>query len=250
MREFSLFSGRVFIVFFFSLWISNSFAEIYKQVDKSGHVSFGNVAPAGQSKEGRYRNNKRVVRPDVSPIRTTAGPAFVAADVPAYDGSIILNVRRLLQEQRYEALNILLDKYQKQFEQNSLLEERLFSAYAAFDVVDQGYASLLDAWVNQTPDIYQPYLARANYYYNKGWHERGGDWLSETEKQQISLMKVSFKKAMKDAEIAETLNSESIMPYHIMSSISHTEGNEGLAGNYKSARFLETLYRLNCEHIM
>ena len=156
----------------------------------------------------------------------------MAADVPTYDGSITLNVRRLLQERRYESLNILLDKYQKQFEQNSLLEERLFSAYAAFDVVDGGYVSLLDAWVNQTPDIYQPYLARANYYYNKGWHERGENWISETEKQQLSLMKVSFKKAMKDAEIAENLNSESIMPFHIMSSIAHIEGKEGLAENY------------------
>ena len=173
MKGSSQFVGRVFIIFSFSLWISNSFAEIYKQVDKNGHVSFGNVAPSGQSKEGQYRNNKRVVRPDASPVKTVGGPAFVAADVPTYDGSITLNVRRLLQERRYESLNILLDKYQKQFEQNSLLEERLFSAYAAFDVVDGGYVSLLDAWVNQTPDIYQPYLARANYYYNKGWHERG-----------------------------------------------------------------------------
>ena len=124
MRESSLFKGRFFIVFFFSLWISNAFAEIYKQVDKNGHVSFGNIASPGQSKEGLYRNNKRIVRPDVSPVKTVGGPAFLTADVPAYDGSITLNVRRLLQEQRYESLNLLLDKYQKEFEQNSLLEER------------------------------------------------------------------------------------------------------------------------------
>ena len=52
MKGSSQFVGRVFIIFSFSLWISNSFAEIYKQVDKNGHVSFGNVAPSEQSKEG------------------------------------------------------------------------------------------------------------------------------------------------------------------------------------------------------
>jgi len=142
---------------------------------------------------------------------------------------ITFTVRQLLIAQKFEQLNQLLEKYQSKTDIDIAFESRLSTAYAAFEVNDQSYKQLLDSWVKATPDNYQPYLARAKFFYNQGWVARGNKWSSETKKSQIKKMKGYFIKASKDMHKVLTIDDHTIEVYSLI--IRHAMS----LGNAKSA---------------
>ncbi len=126
-----------------------------------------------------------------------ADSAIIKISEPAYPGSTVLAIQGLLQQGKYDELNRALHRHQTEVETDILAEEDLFAAYSAFDTKDISDEPRFSAWIDSTPDNYQPYIARAYYYYGLGWASRGHNWASETEQEQFDAMTAHFEKSTK-----------------------------------------------------
>lgn len=132
----------------------------------------------------------------------------------------ILIIRDMLVNKDFEKLNTLLEDFQKAYEQDVANEDNMLDAYdRGFFFKESGYETLLDEWVKNFPDHYQPYLARASYYYRMGWDARGGKFSSETSDNQIENMKDYFAKAKEDIKNVLDKKQDNIIPYYFLINI-------------------------------
>ena len=128
-------------------------------------------------------------------------------------------IRNFLINRDFNNLNKLLDGYQREFENDFRYEYKLYDAYDTFSFPDPAYQTLFDAWVNQYPDFYQPYLARAFYFEMMGWESRGYRWAKDTSGEQFANMKQFFQLAHQDIEAVLKLKPDSICAYQLLINI-------------------------------
>ena len=201
---------RIFI-FLLIISVTNvATAEMYKWVDENGNISFSDRPQPGlksnviQLSPKPLTKPKSIQHPNVvkgTTVNKKPSTREKKADVGAEHEPITLKVRNLLFRRRYDELNSLLKSYEKAAEENVEKEEDLFTAYFVFYVGDEGYGLMLNEWVKATPDAYQPYMARAEFYSMMGWDARGTKWASETTNEQINRMNSFFTKASQDMEL-------------------------------------------------
>jgi tetratricopeptide (TPR) repeat protein len=127
-----------------------------------------------------------------------------------------LDLRDHLEKKNYPELNKILADFQEASQQDIYQEKQLFTAYDAFEIEDPDYEPLFNSWVETYSDHYQPYLARANYFYTMAWHARGGKWASETKQEQFDRMKTYFEKAATDIKTTLEINSQSLVAYKLL----------------------------------
>lgn len=132
----------------------------------------------------------------------------------------------MLKHEKFSTLNKSLEQFQVTADSNISEERSLFTAYRAFEIKDKKYETLFNAWVKSTPDKYQPYLARARYYYRLGWLSRGPKWSSETKEEQMQEMASYFGKAMKDIASSLVINDQSMVSYSTLINITNSFGDK------------------------
>ncbi len=138
----------------------------------------------------------------------------------------ILVIRNMLLNKDFEKLNTALEGYQKAYEQDIANEDKLLDVYLqAFIFKESSSKALLDEWVKSFPNNYQPYLARASYYFNMGWKARGGKYISETTDNQIEGMEDYFAKANEDIKNVLAKKQDNIVPYYLLINIYKSVGN-------------------------
>ncbi|MBT9099497.1 DUF4034 domain-containing protein [Methylovulum psychrotolerans] len=143
--------------------------------------------------------------------------ATAAPDNTADTLQAILDIRQMLVNREFAKLNAVLEAYQQAYQQNPANENALFNIYEqAFFFQDSDYGPLLDEWVQSFPDQYQPYLARACYFYRSAWQARGGKYRDETSDSQIEGMKGYFAKANPDIKMTLSKKPDSIVPYYLL----------------------------------
>lgn len=192
------------------------FAEIYKWVDENGVMHFTD-------------DPSNIPR---SPQSSSAQSQPMTSGKPTYDSQLktlfpTLTIREMLSNKDFKKLNIALSDYQKAYEKDVRNEDNLLDAYVAFSVSDAYYEALLNEWVKSHPDSYQPYLARASYFYNLGWKSRGGKWANDTSDKQIEGMKSYFSKAKQDIEQVLKIKPDHIVPYYFLINIYKASGGDG-----------------------
>ena len=134
--------------------------------------------------------------------------------------------RVMLQNGQYQKLNRELEILDKNASKNILKEDRLFIAYESFEIKNAAYETLLNYWVIATPDHYQPYLARASYYYAMAWSSRGYKYMSRTSDKSVNKMYDYIKLAMKDISVVMTKNKEIIVPHSLLIGMSGMGGGD------------------------
>lgn len=139
--------------------------------------------------------------------------------------SVTLQARELLYKKQYKKLNKFLNDLQKKAKENIAYETKSYAAFKAFEFSDNSFEQEIDLWVKQTPNNYQPYLARAFYYFDEAWEARGKKWASETKENQFKQMKLYFDKATLDLEKTLELIDNSTIPYYLQLRISNTLGD-------------------------
>ena len=125
-------------------------------------------------------------------------------------------LRRLLTTRQYQKLNQVLQDYQDEMAKDIRQEYKVCDAYDALSWSDPSYERLLGDWVRATPKAYQPYLARANYYYNMGWESRGYKWAKDTTGEQFQRMEDYFAKTLTDVEFVLKSYPRSMVTYDIL----------------------------------
>jgi len=219
---------RLSLIVVLSICIQNAYAKIYKWVDEEGNVQFSDKPPPSQRENSNFQKNPA---PEVKPEQKTYNS--VLAEKPSvnnkpFSEDIILSVRMLLDGKKFIELNEVLHAHQTAAEKNIYAEDTLFTAYNAFEIKSRSYESIFNEWVNITPDNYQPYLARARFYYRLAWEVRGGKWASETKKDKLEMMKTYFSKSAKDIVQALKLYEKSMIAYSLLIGIYNSvgKGNE------------------------
>ena len=138
----------------------------------------------------------------------------------------IIELRQMLEDQRFEELNAILEGYQNLFENDQTSEYWVYDAYGAFHVTDPVYERSFKKWIFYSSDKYQPHLAIAQYYYAKGWESRGYKWRKDTTDEQIEEMVSYFLKAEEHVKVALKTNPDLIVGYYILTGIYNALGND------------------------
>jgi len=194
-------------IIFLCLASQPSVAKIYKWVDEDGKTQYSDTPPPSY---GNPKNNPTNI------LSTNT-------NLPNHE-NILSKVSRLFRQEKFKALNQLLNQLQEKVETNITIEDDLSTAYLAFEIRDESFKPLFDKWVLSTPNQYQPYLARAHYLYRQGWKARGHDARKETSEAQIQGMKKYFNQAVNDLASALTINNQTVLPYAILIGISMNMG--------------------------
>ena len=214
---------RNIVILFSFLIVNTSYAQIYKWTDEHGRTQFSDK-PHPDAKEVNVKGGPGKKQIASAPTQTKVVTARSGNTV--FPDSVIPRLRTLLEHKKFKQLNKDLHQLQLAYESNDLNEPPLFTAYDAFSISHKKFQPLFDSWVTTTPKAYQPYLARAKYYYDLGWSARGGRWASETEQKQMNEMSAYFKKASDDLMFAIERNPKTIVPYYTLMGIMTTLGRD------------------------
>lgn len=134
------------------------------------------------------------------------------------------DVRELFEKRQFDSLNKTAAEIQRAFEQDPSYEYKVVDFYGTFDSTLPEYETLLNEWVAHSPSHVAPYLARAEYYYYKGFESRGQKYSSKTSEQQFTGMHSYFQKALKDIDAALAINPRLLNAYAIRIFIYNADG--------------------------
>ena len=215
---------RILLLCTCCLCFHNSYAQIYKWVDDNGRTQFSDK-PHPSAQKPQIKRISSNLKTTTVKIKTDHA---VTKNIqkPNHD-SIIIKLRKLLQQKKFKELNKLLEQLNSSYQSNALEEDALFAAYEAFDIKNKEFIPLFDSWVATTPNVFHSYLARAKYYYHLGWFARGSKWAGETKEKQFKEMSSYFKKSADDIILALNIDNQSIVSYHVLLGITRTIGQVG-----------------------
>lgn len=209
---------RICIIPLLLLATQNVSAQMYKWVDENGQVQFSDRPQPGHVQQAQKPAKRPTAISEaetkVREIQAEIRAKYQAA--PLYQNSIKLDVRQLLLQRNFSKLNAVLDDYLVAFQRDVSKERDLMTAYMAFEINDDALPELLNAWVKESPDAYQPYMARAHYYYRSAWNARGGKWASETKQQQFKKMNDLFTKSANDIQLVLEINDRVLPAYYLL----------------------------------
>ena len=80
---------------------------------------------------------------------------------------------QLLRDRELEALDALIDRYQRAYDAGAFDESQLQAAYFAFADSSADLEKLLDSWVQRMPNSFPAHMARGIYFWNLGLLTRG-----------------------------------------------------------------------------
>lgn len=135
------------------------------------------------------------------------------------------DIQQMLRNKEYDKLNKVLARAQGLFLHDVSREDNLYMLYDSFASHDPAFESLLDEWVAQYPDKYQPYLARAFHNEYMGWESRDYDWAENTKEEQFKQMISYFKNTDMDVQKALHINSKLIFAYFLIISMNSSVEN-------------------------
>jgi len=139
----------------------------------------------------------------------------------------VAEMRQYFENQDFEALNLILEDFQNDLEIDTGAEFKVHDAFSIFETTLPHYAKLFEAWLDYSPERYAPYLARAHYYYAKGWQSRGHRIAKDTSAEQMSGMRFYFQKSAADAEAALDINPRLLKAYAVQLCIANITGDNG-----------------------
>lgn len=117
-------------------------------------------------------------------------------------------------------------EYQLRLEADFHNEYYIWDAYDSFQIPDPSLEMLFDEWIEQVPQSWAAYAARAQYYEAWAGFSRGDKWISETTTEQIEAMTKYLLKAQQDAEKALEINPKAIICYGILMGIAGLVGSD------------------------
>lgn len=194
-------------------------AKMYQWVDDKGRTHFSDKPPAAiLEKQPTSKTSVHVPTKSKSSNSGKNPARFSQNSLKNSENSplLILKMRKLLEQKKYQELNSLLELARISALEDVGTEEHLIDLYQSFGLTTEAFGQLLNEWVNAYPANYQPFLARAHYFQTMGWHARGAKWSSETSDKQKSKMKSYFSKAEADINKALNRNPSSLMAYLLL----------------------------------
>lgn len=140
-----------------------------------------------------------------------------------------LELRALLQDGDFAALEQRLSNYQRAFEANPRFEAHVWHAFDAFRDLGREDGASIETWPAQMPDSYAAHAALARHYLSRAWMVRGSGFASETPEKRLSTMRGFAERANALAHEALELNSRLVVAHRIQIGSARLSGNMELA---------------------
>lgn len=177
------------------------------------------------------KNYEVTVKPPSFRVGETPKPTFSLQD--------LRTLRDLFENRQFAALTGTAAEVQAAFERDVSYEYQIADYYDLFDTARPDYEKLLDDWVAYDPKHFAPYLARACYWYAKGWESRGHKYADETALVQFEAMKGFFLKASSDIDTALAINPRLLTAYTLRIGVYAAKGMDNEMNDaFKEARLL------------
>ena len=138
----------------------------------------------------------------------------------------IEELRELFENRQFESLNFIYENYQQELQDDFNKEYQFEDAFRVFHTTLPFYEVLLTDWIENSPDHFAPYLARAHYYFAKGLEVWGPGGTRGKTQEQFKLRWRNFKKAIADIETALAFDQNLLTAYTILINISATMAQE------------------------
>ena len=138
----------------------------------------------------------------------------------------IEGLRVLFENRQFESLNLIYENAQQDFEDDFNNEYKLEDAFRIFHATVPSYEALFEDWIANSPDHFAPYLARAHYYFARGWESWGSGPAGDRTQEQFKMRWQNFKKAIDDIDTALGIHQKLLTAYMMMINISAAMARE------------------------
>ncbi len=121
--------------------------------------------------------------------------------------------RSLFDSNNFDDLNALFARVQLQYDDGTLTEDLLQSAFNAFYSADPRLAPKYDAWVMHFPHSYVAHLARAIYYRHLSLKERADETNGTSVPERTRRIEADDLRALQDLNESLALESKPLLSY-------------------------------------
>ncbi|HPB68168.1 MAG TPA: DUF4034 domain-containing protein, partial [Candidatus Omnitrophota bacterium] len=128
-------------------------------------------------------------------------------------------VRALFKNERFGALSVMMDKYLAAIKSNPADEFLIRDFLLVFSEPSPDCERLLFKWKGTFPYNYQPYLALAQYYHQRGWENRGSRSFQGTSNEHFQKMEDCFQQAEENIQKALKMKPDLLPAYGMLISI-------------------------------
>ena len=125
--------------------------------------------------------------------------------------AVLLNVRPLLVERRWEDLTASLDLLSEAGRFEGSFESQLGLALSRLEL--PGYDAEIDVWIEAKPESYYPWLVRGMRRVGLAWEARGDGWASSVGEDGWKAFRALLGDARADLERAAELEPGSVWPF-------------------------------------
>jgi len=132
----------------------------------------------------------------------------------------------LFQHQAFKSLNSKLEEYQSAYDKDYEEENTVYDAFDIFSKVDTAFESRLQRWIQEYPDSYVPYVARAKYYCARAQKARGRKWVTNKDQKEFKDMEHDYSLALLDIDEALKKNGQLDLCYAMVIEIGAMTGND------------------------
>ena len=175
----------------------------------------------------RIFQNLGIWRPDIYEVTQASKNLPIPKDPQeTISPQRIEELRELFESGQFESLNLIYENYQQAFEDDFNNEYKVEDALRIFDETLPSYEALFADWMLNSPEHFAPYLARAHYYYAKGWESWGYGGAKDRTQEQYKMRWQNFQKAIDDIEKALSINQKLLTAYIMLINISSTIADE------------------------
>lgn len=126
---------------------------------------------------------------------------------------------------QFAALDRYYAEVQARYDNGSISDERLRSAFRHFYDSSPELAAQYAKWVKEMPDSYVAHLARAIYYIRVGEASRGDRLIAYTSEAQLNGMDAAFAEASSELRKSLTLDKKPILSVFYQLDIGKFEGD-------------------------
>ncbi|WP_444995833.1 tetratricopeptide repeat protein [Aliikangiella sp. IMCC44359] len=192
------------------LFLPSLDAQVYKWVDESGKIHYSDKPPKKE--------------------KTTQLTSIPSANSNQYGVTLgsekTLKLKRLFKQKAFKQLNVELEQLHNEIKSDIRKEYQVLKIYTAFEFADIKLKPVFDLWIKESPNAFQPYLARAYFYHRLGWNSRGFKYANKTKRSQFKAMRQYFSKAQTDLNKALNFNQKLSNAYCLLIAIKSTVGDK------------------------
>ena len=132
----------------------------------------------------------------------------------------------MLKASEFEKLESATKRIQSKFEKGTLTDIELRNIYRQFYDLNNETLNNIQEWKRKFPSSYAAYLIRGVYFKRKGFDARGGNYITETPRENLEKMREYHDVARAELTTSLKLTKKPFLSVFHLLEISQSEGDE------------------------